>query len=143
MKIYSDNLSAARVIHPGFVVADELEALGISASKASKTFGVSKQELQQLCVGLLGITPSIAHGLEQLGSAKAEFWLQLQKEYTKHPKRGGSRMGAGRKKKNFISKQVRISAPSEEMQQIQAWLEMQSNTSRALADLILHAPRNR
>lgn len=143
MKIYSDNLSAARVVHPGFAVADELEALGIGVKKASKTLGIGSQELKQLCTGLLDITPSIANGLEQLGSAEAGFWLELQKDYTEHPKRGGSRIGAGRKKKDFISKQVRISAPPQEMQQIQAWLEMQSNTSRALAELILHAPRSR
>jgi addiction module HigA family antidote len=142
MKVYSDNLSAVRVVHPGLAVADELEALGITAKKASKIFGITQQELAQLCAGLLDITPSIANGLEQLGSAEAGFWLQLQKDYDQHPKRGGYRLGAGRKKKNFVSKQVRISAPPEEMQQIQAWLEMQNNTSQALAQLILHAPRN-
>lgn len=139
MNIYSNNDKAARVIHPGLAVLDELEALGMSQSKASKVLGLSKQALQQLCQGELDITPSIATALEQLGSGDASFWLALQQNYNLHPKRGGNRVGAGRKKKNFISKQVRISAPNEEMAKIEIWLKTQPNTSRALAALILQA----
>ena len=137
MTTYQDNTKAARVIHPGFAVADELEALGVSQAKASKALRITKFELQQLCAGELDITPGIADGLEQLGSANREFWLQLQRDYNAHPKRGGARVGAGRKRKDFVSKQVRISAPPEDMARIQAWLEAQPNTSTALAELIL------
>lgn len=142
MKIYSDNSLAAQVIHPGFIVADELEALETSATKASKIFNITKEELHLLCEGELDITPNIADGLEKLGSAESSFWLKLQSDYNTHPKRGGYRAGAGRKKQDFVSKQVRISAPVDEMERIQAWLDTQPNTSRALAELILHAPQN-
>jgi addiction module HigA family antidote len=140
MKIYSDNTNAARVVHPGYAVADELEALGIGNQQASQAFGITPKELQKLYLGEYDITQIIANALEQLGSAEASFWLALQHNYDMHPKRGGYRQGSGRKKKDFISKQVRISAPAEEMSKIQAWLEAQPNTSRALADLILGAP---
>lgn len=137
MKIYSDNKSAARVIHPSYAVVDELEALGISDSKAKKILSISTVELEQLRHGQLDINPQIATGLEQLGSTEAGFWLALQENYNTHPKRGGFRAGAGRKKKDFVSKQVRISAVPEEMSKIQAWLEAQPNISKALAELIL------
>jgi addiction module HigA family antidote len=137
MRIYCGNSLAAEIIHPGFAVADELEALEVSDAKAGKVFGMSKADLQKLRQGEFDITPEIAVGLEQLGSAEQEFWLQLQRDYDSHPKRGGARVGAGRKRKNFVSKQVRISAPPEEMKRIQAWLEAQPNTSQALAKLIL------
>jgi addiction module HigA family antidote len=142
MKIYTDNLLAAQFVHPGFIVEDELEALGVSAAKACKVFNISKEELQQLYDGEIDITPNIADGLEKLGSTESSFWLKLQDSYNTHPKRGGYRAGAGRKKQDFVSKQVRISAPVEEMERIQAWLDTQPNTSRALAELILHAPQN-
>jgi addiction module HigA family antidote len=142
MKIYSDNSLAFQVIHPGFMVADELEALEVSNAKACKVFKINKEKLQQLFNGELDITPNIAAGLEELGGIESSFWLKLQSNYNTHPKRGGYRPGAGRKKQDFVSKQVRISAPAEEMERIQAWLDTQPNTSRALAELILHAPQN-
>jgi addiction module HigA family antidote len=137
MTVYQNNALAARVVHPGFAIADELAALNVSQAKASKAFGISKTDLQKLCNGELDITPAVAAGLERLGSAESAFWLQLQENFNTHPKRGGARVGAGRKKKEFISKQVRISAAPEEMIRIQAWLEAQPNTSTALAELIL------
>ncbi len=142
MKIYTDNSLAFRVIHPGFGVQDELEALGVGTAEACKIFKISEQELQQLFDGEIDITPNIADGLEKLGSTESGFWLKLQNSYNTHPKRGGYRAGAGRKKQDFVSKQVRISAPVDEMERIQAWLDTQPNTSRALAELILHAPKS-
>jgi addiction module HigA family antidote len=142
MKIYTDNTLAFQVIHPGLAVADELEVLEVSPAKASKTFKISQKELQQLLNGERDITPNIAAGLEKLGGIESDFWLKLQQNYNTHPKRGGYRAGAGRKKQDFVSKQVRISAPVDEMERIQAWLDTQPNTSRALAELILHAPQN-
>ena len=138
MKIYSDNLKAAAVVHPGFAVADELEALEISELTASQALGISFEDLRLLCNGELNINQNIASGIEQLGSAEASFWLDLQHAYNLHPKRGGFRVGAGRKKRFFASKQVRISASPEDMVRIQRWLDAQGNTSRALAELILN-----
>ena len=113
--------------------------LKISQGKACKAFGISKSDLQKLCNGELDIVSEIALGLERLGSAESGFWLQLQRDFDSHPKRGGARVGAGRKKKDFVSKQVRISASPEEMVHIQEWLKSQANTGAALADLILNS----
>jgi addiction module HigA family antidote len=129
MKIFENNQQAAHVFHPGLIIADEIETLGLSPKKASLALGITQTDLQKLCNGTLDITPGIAAGLEQLGSGEADFWLRLQQQFNVHPKRGGFRAGSGRKKKHFVSKQVRISAP-----------EAQPNTSTALAELILQAP---
>ena len=139
MKIFENNQQAAHVFHPGLIVADEIQTLGLSPNKASLVLGISQADLQKLCNGELDITPNIASGLEQLGSGEAAFWLRLQQQFEAHPKRGGFRSGSGRKKKHFVSKQVRISASAEEMERIQVWLEAQPNTSTALAELILNA----
>ena len=122
------------MIHPGVIVADELEALGVDATHA---LGISAGELQQICAGESDITPAIAASLETLGSADAAFWLALQANFDTNPKRGGYRAGAGRKKRDLVSKQVRISAAPSEMTRIQSWLNAQANTSEALATLIL------
>ena len=134
MKTYTSNTAAARVIHPGLIVADEMEALGVDATQA---LGISAADLQRLYAGESDIMPAIALSLETLGSADAAFWLTLQANYDAHPKRGGHRVGAGRKKRDLVSKQVRISAAPSEMTRIQNWLNAQANTSEALAKLIL------
>ena len=140
MKIFENNQQAAHVFHPGLIVADEIETLGLNPKQASLALGISQSDLQKLFAGEFDITPGVAAGLEQLGSGEADFWLRLQQQFDTHPKRGGFRAGSGRKKKHFVSKQVRISASAEEMERIRVWLEAQPNTSTALAELILRAP---
>lgn len=137
MKTYTSNTAAARVIHPGLIVADELDALSMDVTQASQVLGVRAADLQRLYAGESDITPAIAIALETLGSADAAFWLALQANFNAHPKRGGYRVGAGRRKRDLVSKQVRISAAPNEMTHIQSWLNAQANISEALAKLIL------
>ena len=136
MRIFTNNLHAARVIPPARLIPDELEALGISTKEAAIAFGLNDTELTELFKGTRGITPQIATALENMGSNPASLWLQLQNAFENHPKRGGNRVGAGRKPENLQTKQVRITAPPETMQLIERWLGQQSNAARALADLI-------
>jgi addiction module HigA family antidote len=88
MRIYSDNSLAFKVVHPGFFVLDELEALEVGTNEACEIFNISETELQQLFEGKIDITPNIADGLEKLGSTESSFWLKLQNSYNTHPKRG-------------------------------------------------------
>jgi addiction module HigA family antidote len=81
MRIYCDNSLAAEIIHPGFAVADELEALGVSEAQAAATFGIARTDLLRLFDGQFDITAEIASGLERLGSAECDFWLRLQCDY--------------------------------------------------------------
>jgi addiction module HigA family antidote len=136
MQIFTDNLSAARVLSPALLIEAELEALDISKARAAVAFGLTSQQLERLLAGELPITPQIAQALEEFGSTEAAIWLRLQQSYDTHPKRGGSRQGAGRKREHLKSKQVRITASPEVMQRIESWLGQQHNAARALADLI-------
>jgi addiction module HigA family antidote len=136
MQIYPNNLSAARVIPPARLINDELEALKISKENAAQAFGLNNTELEELLQGTRSITPQIAAALENMGSSPANLWLQLQASYETHPKRGGTRVGAGRKREHLQTKQVRITAPPETMQLIETWLAQQNNAARALAELI-------
>ena len=85
MKIFENNQQAAHVFHPGLIVADEIETLGLSPKKASLELGISQTDLQKLCNGAIDITPGIAAGLEKLGSGDATFWLRLQHGFDSHP----------------------------------------------------------
>jgi addiction module HigA family antidote len=136
MRIFTNNLSAGRVIPPARLIADELNALNISLDHAAQAFGLNQTELEELLAGTRAITPAIAQALETMGSSPASLWLQLQAAYETHPKRGGTRVGAGRKREYLQSKQVRITAPSETMKLVETWLSQQNNAARALADLI-------
>lgn len=136
MRVFTNNLSAARVIPPARLIPDELETLGISLKDAAIAFGLSDAELAELFQGTRSITPEVAAALEKMGSSPANLWLQLQNAFDTHPKRGGTRVGAGRKRENLSTKQVRITAPPETMQLVETWLGQQSNAARALADLI-------
>jgi plasmid maintenance system antidote protein VapI len=141
MQIFTNNQQAYKSIHPGYLVADELEATNIAPDHASLALGLTKAELEQLCQGELDISPAIAKALEQLGIGQAKIWQALQQSHNAHPTHGGSRVGAGRKKQDLTSRHIRISAPPAQMQKIEAWLKNQKNKARAVADLIASAER--
>jgi len=57
--------------HPGRLVKDEIEALGLSVAKAAKGLGVTRQQLYRVMSGECAIS---------LGSS-ATAWLQMQMHY--------------------------------------------------------------
>ncbi len=124
---------------PGFGIQRDLKALKINSQKAAQELEISQTQYAQLIRGELEITPRIAQHLERLGSRRAEIWLKLQKNYGEHPKhpsRGGARPNSGPKPLGHSTKQVRITAPLEDMIIITAWLKGQKNAARAVAQLI-------
>ena len=48
MKIFENNQQAAHVFHPGLIVADEIETLGLSVKQASLALDLSQTDLQKL-----------------------------------------------------------------------------------------------
>jgi addiction module HigA family antidote len=67
--------------HPGRLVKDEIEALGLSVAKAAKGLGVTRQQLYRVINGESAISAEMAVRLEAgLGSAAAA-WLQMQINY--------------------------------------------------------------
>jgi addiction module HigA family antidote len=67
--------------HPGRLVKDEIEALGLSVAKASKGLGVTRQQLYRVMNGECAISPEMAVRLEAGLGSSATAWLQMQMNY--------------------------------------------------------------
>jgi len=68
-------------IHPGQILADELEELGISASKLARNLHIPPNRITEIIKGDRGISAETALRLGQWFGTSAEFWLNLQKIY--------------------------------------------------------------
>ena len=68
-------------IHPGEILADELQELGISAAELARTLQVPTNRITQILNGKRGITADTALRLGQWFGTGAELWLNLQKSY--------------------------------------------------------------
>jgi len=68
-------------IHPGEILEDELETIGISAMELAKRIGVPNNRLYAIIEGKRSITADTALRLGQFFNTGAEFWLNLQKTY--------------------------------------------------------------
>jgi addiction module HigA family antidote len=67
--------------HPGRLVADELEFLGLSVAEAAKGLGITRQQLYRIIRGESGISPDVAVRLEQAIGSTADHWLRMQASY--------------------------------------------------------------
>src|SRR5215204_4220018 len=68
-------------IHPGEILADELEELGISAAELARTLHVPTNRITQILRGQRAITADTALRLGQWLGTGPELWLNLQKTY--------------------------------------------------------------
>jgi antitoxin HigA-1 len=68
-------------IHPGEILADELQGLGMSAAELARTFHVPTNRVTQILNGQRGITADTALRLGQWFGTGPELWLNLQKSY--------------------------------------------------------------
>jgi antitoxin HigA-1 len=67
--------------HPGEMIGDEIEALGVSISDAAKALGVTRQQIHNLIAGRSGITSEMAVRLEMAIGGSADTWVRLQTIY--------------------------------------------------------------
>jgi addiction module HigA family antidote len=67
--------------HPGELIGDSLEELGISITDAARGLGITRQQLHNLIAGRSGITPEMAVKLEQALGSTADTWLRMQMSY--------------------------------------------------------------
>jgi antitoxin HigA-1 len=72
---------ARPAIHPGEILADELQELGISAAELARTLHVPTNRVTQILNGQRGITADTALRLGQWFGTGPELWLNLQKSY--------------------------------------------------------------
>jgi len=79
---YHQEANKARLhIHPGEHLADELEALGISANQLAKELGVPTNRITQIIRGKRGITGDTALRLGRWFGTGPDIWINLQKNY--------------------------------------------------------------
>ncbi len=68
-------------IHPGEHLAEELVALGMSASELARKLGVPPNRVTAILNGQRGITGDTALRLGHFFGTTAQFWLNLQTLY--------------------------------------------------------------
>lgn len=68
-------------IHPGEVLAGELEELEITPAALARQLHVPSNRLYQLIAGKRAMTADTALRLEQWLGVGAAFWMNLQKSY--------------------------------------------------------------
>lgn len=69
---------ARPAIHPGAVLADELEAIGITASELARQIHVPVNRVTRIIKGRRGITGGMAPRLGHWFGRSAQSWLNLQ-----------------------------------------------------------------
>jgi len=69
------------VIHPGEHLAEELEALGMSASELARKIAVPANRVTQILNGTRAITGDTALRLGHFFGTSPQFWLNLQSLY--------------------------------------------------------------
>lgn len=68
-------------IHPGEILADELQELGVSPTELSRLINVPPNRVTQIIHGRRGITGDTALRLGHWFGSSAQFWLNLQSAY--------------------------------------------------------------
>ncbi len=72
---------AITAIHPGEQLAEELEALGMSAVELARQLKVPTNSITEILNGQQLVTGDTALRLGHLFGTSAEFWLNLQSLY--------------------------------------------------------------
>ena len=68
-------------IHPGEILKDELEALGISGAELARQLKVPENRMSEIMRGRRNITADTALRLGKWFGNSALFWMNLQKSY--------------------------------------------------------------
>jgi len=67
--------------HPGDIVRDCLDELGVSVTDGAKALGVTRATLSRLINRKAGVSAEMAVRLEKAIGSTAGFWLRLQLNY--------------------------------------------------------------
>jgi len=68
-------------IHPGLLVKECLEELGLSVAEAATALHVTRQQLHNIVSGRSSVTPEMAIRFEKAFGSTADTWLQMQMNY--------------------------------------------------------------
>lgn len=67
--------------HPGRLIKNELDEMGIGVADAAEALGVTRQQLYNVINGKSAVTPEMAVRLEQGIGSTADTWLRMQTAY--------------------------------------------------------------
>lgn len=67
--------------HPGAIIKDAIDDLGLSIAEAAEGLGITRQQLYRIVNGQSGISPDVAIRLEQAIGSTADHWLRMQASY--------------------------------------------------------------
>ena len=68
-------------VHPGEVLKDELEEIGLTQSALAKHIGVLPKTINEICRGKRGISAEMAMKLSKALGGSPQFWLNLQNNW--------------------------------------------------------------
>lgn len=68
-------------IHPGEVLQDELDEIGITQSTLADHIGVLPKTINEICRGKRGISAGMAMKLSKALGGTPQFWLNLQNNW--------------------------------------------------------------
>jgi addiction module HigA family antidote len=68
-------------VHPGAVLRDELEEIGISQSDLARRIRVQPKTVNEICREKRGISAEMAVKLSRALGASPQFWLNLQRNW--------------------------------------------------------------
>lgn len=68
-------------VHPGLLVGECLNDLGLTVAEAAKGLGVTRQQLHNVIAGRSSVTPEMAIRFEKAFGSTAVTWLSLQINY--------------------------------------------------------------
>jgi len=68
-------------VHPGEVLKDELDEVGLTQSSLAKHIGVLPKTINEICRGKRGISAEMAIKLSKALGGGPQFWLNLQNNW--------------------------------------------------------------
>jgi len=68
-------------VHPGLLVKECLDDLGLSVAEAAAALHVTRQQLHKVISGRSSVTPEMAVRFEKAFGSTADTWLRMQINY--------------------------------------------------------------
>jgi len=68
-------------VHPGLLVRECLDDLGLSVAEAAKGLGITRQQLHNVIAGRSSVSPEMAIRFEKAFGSTADTWLRMQMNY--------------------------------------------------------------
>ncbi len=67
--------------HPGRLIKNEIDEMGLSVAAAAEGLGVTRQQLYNVINGKSAVTPEMAVRLEKGIGSTADTWLRMQNAF--------------------------------------------------------------